>query len=487
MNTTQQNNDPRVQKILAAIQNANPRLSYGEQGFSNAGDAPKFNLPQPDNQVTEGQSLHVNPDTLDTATRPRRATTADIPQPATRPRYAGVAATNDPSTDIQSQISTMQGISPNAEVERTGTRIGYSAPKKVGRFKGAMDALYAANQATQGQPTSERLPAQLAAIGVGAFKPNIGAALSRQVEIKDLQGQQAQQLAVDKERAQIQGLGSQADAREANILAAQQRIQQGDERISQGQKKIEQGEKVARQRNLIQEYNGQTDFDPDRPENAAFVAQFEKEFGHKPPKKIRGSLLQYQLGYDAQGNPVASIINKGTGVATEVTGDIPAQTEGSLNRNQRTTEGQLNRGSRERIAANSQAGADRRSAGKTKGPTASGNRLVDAYNKARISELSSGDDPYKAQDLRNRRESLWQQVMKSYPGQYEASGDGQLVPKSASKFEQDAPQPEVNTELMPKQGISRSVFRRNNAAVTKGKSNAEVDAIISGEGYVPLP
>lgn len=488
--------DPRLQKILAAISAADPRMTYGESGFSNAGNdtpAPKFTLPQPDQQgITESQSLIKNPDTLDTSQgRPRRATTADIPQPQTRPRYSGAAVSGDPSTDIASQVSVMQGIDPSQQIQRTGTRIGYGAPKKRSRLGGAFDALYAVNQATQGQPTSERLPAQLAALAGGGFKPNIGQAMRRQAEIREVQGEQARQLAVDKEQAQIQGIGSQAASREANIAAAQDRVNNQSRGLDLRGKELDQRDKQSRAKNLLSDYNGQTDFDPDDPQNAAFVAQFEQEFGHRPVKKIRGSLLQYQMGYDAQGNPVATIINKGTGQATQVTGDVPAQTEGSLNRKQRGTEGAANRASRERIAANSQAGADRRAGQKsTKGPSATGNRLVDAYNKARVAEL--GGNAEKSDELRNKRENLWNQVMKAYPGQYEASGDGQLVPKAASQFEPspDTPAPEINTELMPKKGtkgISRAVFRRNNAALVKGKSNAEVDAIISEGGYVPLP
>lgn len=157
----------------------------------------------------------------------------------------------------------------------------------------------------------------------------------RERDILKAQGQLGQDIAVGREQAQTKALQSQQDAREAAILAGQARIQQGDTRLQNQTDALQQREVQNHRNNLIRTYNGQTDFNPDDPANAGFVAEWQKEFGYKPAKNVRGSQMAVVQGYDADGKPMVSIINKGNQTATQAQGNLPVTTEGQQNRTER--------------------------------------------------------------------------------------------------------------------------------------------------------
>lgn len=165
-----------------------------------------------------------------------------------------------------------------------------------------------------------------------------------------------------RNQAQTDAISGQQDAREAAILAGRERIRQGDERLHQGADRLNQTGRIAHQRMLASTYNTLKEFDPGDPSNARLVAEFTKEMGYPPPRKTSGSMLQVEEGEDAQGNPTFSVIDKGTGTATSVTGDLPATTNNQANRDSRETQGALNRQNRTDNVNTQQAGANNQAA-----------------------------------------------------------------------------------------------------------------------------
>ncbi len=158
----------------------------------------------------------------------------------------------------------------------------------------------------------------------------------RQRDIADAQGRLARDLKIGPD------IGAM-DAREAAIYARQQQLQQGEEKINQAGQRNEDAQ-------LLRYYNGRTDFDPEDPAEQAFVARWQQRFGYKPNRNVRGSQLATVSGYDGEGKPIVSIINKGTGTATQATGQLPTTTDRQLGREQQATTAATNEAGRNRRA-----------------------------------------------------------------------------------------------------------------------------------------
>lgn len=264
----------------------------------------------------------------------------------------------------------------------------------------------------------------------------------RQMETQRATGGLQRDIAVDRESAQKNALKSQQDAREAAMLAGQDRIRQGDERLRQGDERLASGAVAARKRNLASVYNGQREFNPDDPKNAAMVAQFQQEFGFPPPKKVSGSLLQVVEGQNPDGSPSFTVIDKGTQTASQVQGDLPAQTTNQVNREQRQQQFNTAEAGRNRRAITAEFGRTARAAGNTGGRSSgqtpaqsaaqlrAANTLVARYNQARKLEMSLQIPAKDKIGLKASREALWQQAMDTYPGMFEADDKGELRMKS---------------------------------------------------------
>lgn len=261
----------------------------------------------------------------------------------------------------------------------------------------------------------------------------------RQRDIARAEGRLGQEMGVHKQQTQDRAIQSQADAREAAILAGQGRLQQGDERLRTQQDQLERQRQQDYRANLIRVYNGQADFDPTTPENAQFVAEWEKAFGYKPAKNVRGSQMATVSGYDAEGKPIVSIINKGNGTASAVTGQLPATTEGQMNRTQRQEQFKAAEEGRQRRFNQSQAGQDRRvgmrnqggaQGGMTLPQKAAAERLVARYNFVRKQEMDLKTPKEEKSLLRKQREALGNQIYATYPGMFEEAEGGEIKAKA---------------------------------------------------------
>lgn len=203
-----------------------------------------------------------------------------------------------------------------------------------------------------------------AGIGSGVVQPNV---INRAMKLNHANAQVEHDLGEQRARAQTEAIGSQQDAREAQIAAGQDRIRQGDSRISQGDERLRQGAdrisqtaQIAHRRMLAGTYNSLKEFDPSDPRNARMVTEFTREMGYPPPKKTSGSMLHVEEGEDDQGNPTFKVIDAGAGTSTTVTGDLPTRTNNQLNRESRETQGALNRQNRTENVNAQQQGANNR-------------------------------------------------------------------------------------------------------------------------------
>lgn len=382
-----------------------------------AGDAPDLNTVQP--LPTRSPSPYAPP-----------------PQP-----MSGAA----PSTVAPTQVDA--GTAPPA-TELTNPATGephrevYGADKKG--YRDALDRWKPANRRSVGQVAKEFALGAANAVnqtgnpwsaigggGAGAVsgvvQPN---EINRRFKLNRANSDYERQLGEQKEAAQVSSLGQvpvtlangttvyTTKAHAAELINKQQGI-------VNSQDKAAQTAKIAHQRIIASTYNNQREFDPANPSNARLVAEFTKEFGYPPPKKSSGSLLQVVEGEDEQGNPKFSVIDKGTGTATGVTGDVPAVTNNQANRDSRESEGAANRENRTANVNTQQAGQDRRAAGRgaTGGmkPAAAraANALVQKYNETLAGEVREKNAQNK-QAYKARRESLWQQIFDTYPGVFEA-------------------------------------------------------------------
>lgn len=279
---------------------------------------------------------------------------------------------------------------------------------------------------TENRPLTKRDKAGLIAQAAARALGGQPLPTRRQQELDRLGGQLNRDIGIDKEKSLAAAQKSQMDAREAAILSGQERIRQGDERLKQGQDRVTQTATLARKRNIASVYNGQREFNPDDPKNAAMVAQFQQEFGYPPPKKVSGSLLQVVEGQNADGSPSFTVIDKGTQTASQVGGDLPAQTTKQVDREQKQQQFTAAELGRNRRATQSQVGANTR-AGMRQGVTGQqsaaesrqANSLVGRYNEARKLEMRTTDENIKARQ-RAKREALGNQIYASYPGQFEA-------------------------------------------------------------------
>lgn len=224
----------------------------------------------------------------------------------------------------------------------------------------------------------------------------------RQRDVQRAQGQLQTDLGVADQQYKQRALQSQMDAREANILAAQERIRQGDERLSGQADALKHRETQDYHNNLIRVYNAQTDFDPDNPDNADFVAEWQRAFGYKPKRNIRGSQMAVIQGYRPDGSPIVSVVNKGTNTATEVQGAIPTTTEGQQNRTAAMERSRYVQGQTNQRAMQSQAGANQR-AGMRQG-TVSTDRPTARRAAALVGKIESARQAISAADERLKRD-----------------------------------------------------------------------------------
>lgn len=188
------------------------------------------------------------------------------------------------------------------------------------------------------------------AAAMGGNQPQYPVDISgKDVRMRESMGRLQRELGVQKEQAQIEAEKSVPYYRQAMLNQGQQRIGQGDQRIAQGNDRIAQQKLSTNKRTLASIYNGLPEFRNDDPKNSSTIMAMD-QLGLPHPDKVRGSLRQLIEGTDADGNATFSVLDKSTGVATEVTGDnLPTKTEG-----------QLNRESGERRSANQVAAQDRR-------------------------------------------------------------------------------------------------------------------------------
>ncbi len=297
------------------------------------------------------------------------------------------------------------------------------------------------------KPLSLRDKAGLVAQNIAVNLGGTPLATRRQRDIGRAQEGLQRDLTVQGQQLKSQAIQNQMDARDAAQKAADERIAQGAERVKQGQSSLDQRAQKDADTSLLRYYNGRTDFDPEDPSEAAFVAQWQQRFGYKPAKNVRGSQLATVTGYDAEGKPIVSIINKGKGTATSVQGATPVTTEGQQNRQQRArqfNEAQANANTR---AANVQAGADRRAgmrqngvaSGMTLPQKAAAEKLVARYNFIRKQEMDMKTPAEQKSLLTKQREALGNQIYATYPGMFEESDGGEIKAKAGEPQQPIAP------------------------------------------------
>ncbi len=265
-------------------------------------------------------------------------------------------------------------------------------------------------------------------------------------------GRLSRDVALDTEKTRRMGVQSQMAAREAAITAGQERVRQGDERLAGQQDALKQRETQNYHNNLIKEYNGQTDFDPEDPKNGDFVAEWQRAFGRKPMKNVRGSQFAVIQGYRPDGSPMVTIFNKGTGVGTEGTGALPATTEGQANRQQRAQQFNTAEQGRNQRSANQIGARQGRQGGMKQSEVNAANKMIASYNYIRKQELST-DTPkdengkeIKRATLQRQKEALREQIFGNYPDMVEADQQDLIHMK------QGAPQAAPNARGVPQGG-----------------------------------
>lgn len=347
----------------------------------------------------------------------------------------------------------------------------------------------------ESKPLSLRDKAGLVAQNIATNLGGKPLATRRQRAIGMAENALGRDLAVQKEQAGMQNLKGQQDAREAAILRGQQGIDLREQGLKQAADRTNQMATLARKRNIASIYNGQREFDPDDPKNATFVAEFEKEHGFKPPKKVSGSLLTVVEGQNTDGSPSFTVIDKGTQTASQVQGDLPVQTArqvGEQGRERRFDTSQANANTR---AATVEAGKTARAAGRTGGVGGGGqspaqsaselrqaNALAAKYNYARKLEMSPQTPKEKKGQLQAGREALWNQIFATYPGMFEADDNGELRMKAQGVASTQTTTPTADTH-----GFSIKGWLSRNPGKTEADARAFHDGDEKYRSYKIIP
>lgn len=243
--------------------------------------------------------------------------------------------------------------------------------------------------------------------------------------------------------------GTVTDLKRAQTAAAVARPDQAQQRIdlTAEQNKARRANWGAmdsdrRKKTIIAQYKAGMLNDPESLDQAARELNIP---GELQPAFIRGEMRD---AIDDNGNFIN--INRRTNQITPVVRD--GQPVGSFTgtqeagRERRATTAETGRNTRQdkQIAAANTRAANARAAkrGTPGEPNAKANRLVREYNQARASEMnynatrSSVDDDKRPLDpatkaqLQSRRENLWQEIMDTYPGTFEADDQFRLRPKA---------------------------------------------------------
>lgn len=264
----------------------------------------------------------------------------------------------------------------------------------------------------------------------------------RERNIKTTQDRLARELSIGQKQSQMKGVESQMAAREAAVLSGQERIRQADERLQQGETRIQQQQKQL----LAGVLNRRDEFNPDDPANLELVNALHQAGLPVVPKKRGQQLKWVQNAATGQWEILAGDKTSGTSTSSTVItpegSPLVTTSETSLNRdaaNQRNTINEAGRNRRATVAetgrAERAAGIDRRADGRgTPKPSAAqtkqANALAARYNLARKAEMSTSIAAKEKPGLQAQREVLWTQIMDTYPGMFEADGNGELRPKA---------------------------------------------------------
>lgn len=235
--------------------------------------------------------------------------------------------------------------------------------------------------------------------------------------------------------------------------------------------------------NALSQYNRLEHYDPDDPADAAIRKYFESR-GLELPKKdkyrrpivtrtddgriiVTGPEGSQDMQVDGQvvadtarqptetqiGEQTFNIPQKQAAQITAQTTTAAANRAAADTRSRRTQEGQDRRLQR-RLDAPAKAGG-RQSAPQTK----AANALAAKYNYLRKAEMSTDIDPKQKPEIQRQREAVWQQIMDTYPGMFEAD--------------------EKTFELRPKVGAQESAPARggklNEATVRQAAMDAGLD------------
>lgn len=186
----QSDGDPRVMALPAS----------GEVVVGKNGRIEGFGTQRDYEPLASINALKRQPD------QPTEVTTPSSDTSATRPRYSGFPVGDSQLDRSQARIQAMQQADPEAEIQETGTRVGHGAKQPWGRKHGAGIGALAGVEMNQQGTLGEKLGGAIAGAITGGFKPNLSAAFQRDYQIKGEQQKEAQQLAMEQERAKTQKL-----------------------------------------------------------------------------------------------------------------------------------------------------------------------------------------------------------------------------------------------------------------------------------------
>lgn len=376
----------------------------------------------------------------------------DIPSPAT--------ASNDPRTGEPNR-NAYNAINPNNRLEAaTEYRDALDTWKPKGhRSFGqvAKETVLAGANAVNANPSNPWAAVGGLGAGLGSAVAQPGA-ITREFELGKANQDISRTLAEQHARNTVDNAGlvpvqlndgrtvMVPRAKAGDISSRQQTIDQGERRVSNSEAlakaHAERWDKMDQHlaaQEAQQMYNsGMADDNPD------LLAAIGKRLGLPATP---GPHTLGQIKVDDKGN--YTIINRRTGAVTD-TG------EGSFNA---TQEAGRNTRSNNQINATNTRAANRLGAKANQTPQAiaRANKLVEQYNQARSSESNYNAtrgkdaplDPAAKAQLQSKRENLWQQVMATYPGMFEADDSGRLVPKAQPEPDVPASAPQATGPAKP--------------------------------------
>lgn len=356
-------------------------------------------------------------------TRPRRA----MPVPEEAP-----APVAQPSFKTRFAQPQQEGFGSSDEPFGS-TRQRRTQPRDVI----ADDSQYLRDLQTQPRTKKDKIMDVIDAVNAGfGNKPRV-TKTKRERQIAEAEGRLGTELSVGQKQAQINAAQTRPQIQQASL----------DEREVN---------------NALSQYNRIEHYDPDNPADAALRKYFESRGLALPKKdKYRRPIATWANGQlvltDDQGTRRATIdgevvedeARKPTGVTVgDQTFQVP-QTQAEQSVRQRT-ENAANRGAADTRSRRAQEGQDRRLQRRLAAPSKAGtggrpstaqtkaaNALAAKYNYARKAEMSADVPVEKKAVIQREREVLWQQIMDTYPGMFEADEKTfELRPKATSDLDQ---------------------------------------------------